>query len=169
MANASNFALSIRAALNRKGLADARHRAALTRQLAFTASEVLAIQHLARAGELTTASAARSCSSRRAAPRPSLIASASGTHHPLRASARQTHDRRSLTQAVQKSATEAWAPLVSELDGLALELSETERAAVARFLERAADAAQRHADRLARDADTKAFDTLAVPLPTLWA
>ena len=43
----------IRAALLHKGLADARHRTALARRLGLTENEVLAVQHLARAGELT--------------------------------------------------------------------------------------------------------------------
>jgi DNA-binding MarR family transcriptional regulator len=170
MPDASNSALSIRAALNRKALADARHRAALARQLALTANEVLAVQHLARAGELTPGQLGAQ-----------LQLSSGGTTAVIDRLQRAGHITRDahprdgrrtvvrLTQAVQKSATEAWAPLVSELDALALELSETERAAVARFLERAADAAERHADRRARDADSKAFDTLAVPPPTLWA
>jgi hypothetical protein len=74
-----------------------------------------------------------------------------------------------LTPAVQASATEAWAPLVADLEALALELSETERDVVTRFLEHAADAAERHADRLAHDADANAHYALAVPLPALWA
>jgi hypothetical protein len=40
---------------------------------------------------------------------------------------------------------------------------------VRRFVEGAADAAERHADRLARDADATAQDALGVPLPALWA
>jgi hypothetical protein len=40
---------------------------------------------------------------------------------------------------------------------------------VRRFLEGAADAAERHADRHVRDADSAAHDALAVPLPALWA
>ena len=43
----------IRAALLRKALADAAQRAALARRLGLTENEVLAVQHLARAGELT--------------------------------------------------------------------------------------------------------------------
>jgi DNA-binding MarR family transcriptional regulator len=53
MADPSEPALSIRAALNRKALADTRHRTALARRLDVTPNEMLAIQHLARAGELT--------------------------------------------------------------------------------------------------------------------
>lgn len=66
---------------------------------------------------------------------------------------------------MQQAATTAWAPLVAEVEGLASELPEAEREAVARFLERVADAAE----RLARDADTTARDEFAVPLPALWA
>lgn len=51
-----------------------------------------------------------------------------------------------LTPTMEESATEAWAPLVAELDRLAQQLSESEREAVTRFLERAADAAERNAD-----------------------
>jgi DNA-binding MarR family transcriptional regulator len=43
----------IRAALLRKGLADARQRAALARRLGLADNEVLAARHVARAGELT--------------------------------------------------------------------------------------------------------------------
>jgi hypothetical protein len=52
----------IRAALLRKALADAAQRAALARRLGLTDKEVLAVQHLARAGELTRASSAHGCS-----------------------------------------------------------------------------------------------------------
>jgi predicted transcriptional regulator len=45
---------SIRASLNRKALASARQRAALSRVLGLQESDVLAIQHLARAGRLTS-------------------------------------------------------------------------------------------------------------------
>jgi hypothetical protein len=58
---------------------------------------------------------------------------------------------------------------MADLDDLALELPENEREAFSRFLEQAAHAAEHHADRLARQADTEAHDALAVPLPALWA
>jgi DNA-binding MarR family transcriptional regulator len=53
MADALDQALSIRAALNCKALADARQRTALARHLGVTGNEMLAAQYLARAGELT--------------------------------------------------------------------------------------------------------------------
>ena len=58
---------------------------------------------------------------------------------------------------------------MAEVDALALALSPAEREVVRRFLEGAADAAERHAERLVRDADATAHDALAVPLPALWA
>jgi hypothetical protein len=58
---------------------------------------------------------------------------------------------------------------VADIDTLVFDLSDTEREVVRGFLEAAADASERHADRLARDADASAHDALAVPLPALWA
>jgi DNA-binding MarR family transcriptional regulator len=160
----------IRAALYRKALADARQRAALARRLGLTDSEVLAVQHLARAGELTPGQLGKL-----------LQLSSGGTTALIQRLERAGHvsrranprDERSaivrLTPAIAARAADAWAPFVAELDALASELTDTERDVVRRFLEGAADAAERHADRLARDADTAAHDALAVPLPALWA
>jgi DNA-binding MarR family transcriptional regulator len=160
----------VRAALHRKALADARQRAALARRLGLTDSEVLAVQHLARAGELTPGQLGAL-----------LQLSSGGTTGLIQRLQRAGHvsrhanprDKRSavvrLTPAIAAWATDAWAPFVAEIDALASELSEPERESVRRFLEGAADAAERHADRLARDADISAHEALAVPLPALWA
>lgn len=161
-------ALAIRAALHRKALADARHRAALARRLGLTETEVLAIQHLARAGELTPGQLATQ-----------LQLSSGGTTGVIHGLQRPGHITRNphprdrmvlrLTPAMEESATEAWAPLIAELDEFTRALSPSDQASVTRFIERVADAAERHADRLARDADAQAHDALAVPLPALWA
>jgi DNA-binding MarR family transcriptional regulator len=168
--NVGDPATHIRAALHRKALADARQRAALARRLGLTDSEVLAVQHLARAGELTPGQLGAL-----------LQLSSGGTtaliHRLQRAGhvSRHAHPRdgRSavvrLTPAIATWATEVWAPFVADIDALALRLSEGEQEIVRRFLEGAADAAERHADRLVRDADASAHDALAVPLPALWA
>jgi DNA-binding MarR family transcriptional regulator len=160
----------IRAALHRKSLADARQRAALARRLGLTDSEVLAVQHLARAGELTPGQLGSL-----------LQLSSGGTTGLIQRLERAGHvsrhahprDRRSavvrLTPAIASWAAEAWAPVVAEIDALASALSDDEREVVRRFLEGIADAAERHADRVARDADASAQDELAVPLPALWA
>jgi len=122
MVDASDSPLSIRAALNRKALADARQRAALAGRLGFTENEVLAVQHLARAGELTPGQVGAQ-----------LQLSSGGTTAVLHRLQRAGHitsdvhprDGRSavvrLTPSMQESATESWAPLVAELDALALE------------------------------------------------
>ncbi len=160
----------IRAALHRKALADARQRSALARRLGLTESEVLAVQHLARAGELTPGQLGGL-----------LQLSSGGTAGLLQRLQRaghisrhaHPHDRRSavirLTPAIAAWASEAWAPFVAEVDALAAALPAGEQETVRAFLEGTADAAERHADRLVRDADASAHDALAVPLPALWA
>jgi DNA-binding MarR family transcriptional regulator len=160
----------IRAALHRKALADARQRAALARRLGLTESEVLAVQHLARAGELTPGrlGALLQLSS---GGTTALIHRLQRAGHVSRHA--HPHDRRSavvrLTPAIAASATDAWAPFVAEIDALVEAMAEDERELVRRFLDGAAEAAERHADRLVRDADASAHDSLAVPLPALWA
>ena len=61
------------------------------------------------------------------------------------------------------------APLVAEIDALVDDMSSKETDVVRAFLEAVADAADRHATRVAADADAAAHDALAVPLPALWA
>jgi DNA-binding MarR family transcriptional regulator len=168
--DSTNAPTLIRAALHHKALADARQRAALARRLGLTDSEVLAMQHLARAGELTPGQLGGL-----------LQLSSGGTTaliHRLQRAGHVSrhahpHDRRSavvrLTPAIAAWATDAWAPFVADLDGLVEPMSADEREVVRHFLEGAAEAAERHADRLVRDADASAHDSLAVPLPALWA
>jgi DNA-binding MarR family transcriptional regulator len=160
----------IRAALHRKALADARQRAALARRLGLTDSQVLAIQYLARAGELTPGQLAAL-----------LQLSSGGTTGLIQRLQRAGHvsrhasprDKRSavvrLTPAIASWAAEAWAPFVAELDALVASLPQRDREVVRRYLEGAAEAADRHAGRLARDADASAQDALAVALQALWA
>lgn len=170
LADPADAPTRIRAALHRKALADARQRAALARRLGLTDSEVLAVQHLARAGELTPGQLG------------SLLQLSSGGTtgliHRLQRAGHVTrhahpHDRRSavvrLTPAIAALATDAWAPFVAEIDALVEAMAPQERAVVRRFLDGAAQAAEHHADRLVRDADASAHDALAVPLPALWA
>jgi DNA-binding MarR family transcriptional regulator len=160
----------IRAALLRKALADAAQRAALARRLGLTGNEVLAVQHLARAGELTPGQ----LSAR-------LQLSSGGTTGLIQRMQRAGHVTREghprdarrallhLTTEIQTWAADTWAPLVAEVDTLIQQLSSNEAAVVQGFLESVADAAERHANRLAADGDATAHDTLAVPLPALWA
>jgi hypothetical protein len=59
--------------------------------------------------------------------------------------------------------------LVAEIDALVHDMSSKETDVVRAFLEAVADAADRHATRLAADADAAAHDALAVPLLALRA
>ena len=160
----------IRSALHRKALADARQRAALARRLRLTESEVLAVQHLARAGELTPGQLGgllqlSSGGTAGLVQRLQRAGHVSRHAHP--------HDRRSvvvrLTPPIAGWATDAWAPFVAEIDSLVDALAPDDREVVWRFLDAAAQAAERHADRLVHDADSTAHDALAVALPALWA
>jgi DNA-binding MarR family transcriptional regulator len=160
----------IRAALHRKTLADARQRAALARRLGLTDSEVLAVQHLARAGELTPGQLGALLQLSSGGTTGLIQRLQSAGHLSRHANPR---DKRSvvvrLTPGIAAWAADAWAPFVAEIDALATKLSPQDRDVVLRFLDGAADAAESHADRLARDADANAHESLAVPLPALWA
>lgn len=134
MANDANLPTLIRAALHGKALADARQRAALARGLGLTDSEVLAVQDLARAGELTTrtarcAAAALVGRHDRADPAPA----ARRSRHPPHPRERPGSASVRLTPAIATWATEAWAPFVADINALARSRSaSTGRAAVPR-------------------------------------
>jgi len=109
----------IRAALYRKALADARQRAALARRLGLADSEVLAVQYLARAGELTPGQLSAL-----------LQLSSGGTTGLIQRLQRAGHvsrhanprDKRSavvrLTPAIAAWAADAWAPYVADIDSV---------------------------------------------------
>jgi DNA-binding MarR family transcriptional regulator len=160
----------IRAALLRKGLADSAQRAALARRLGVTESHVLAIQHLASAGELTPG---------QLSTRLQLSSGgATGLIHRMERAGhvkRMSHPRDGrtavlcLTPEIQTDIAKTLAPLVAELDSLAQGLRESEAGVIGRFLRDVAEAAECHATRLAADADADAQNALAVPVPALWA
>jgi DNA-binding MarR family transcriptional regulator len=160
----------IRGALLRKALADARQRGALARRLQLTDTEVLAIQHLALTGELTPGQLASQLQLSSGGAT-GLIQRLQRDGHVTRHA--NPHDRRSavvrLSARISALAAEAWQPYTTALDAIANGLSDDEREAVRRYLEDAAEAAERHADRVVRDANTAAHDELTVPLPALWA
>jgi DNA-binding MarR family transcriptional regulator len=161
---------SIRASLNRKALASARQRAALSRVLGLQESDVLAIQHLARAGYLTSTQLA------------SLLGLSSGgvtalVHRLERAGcvrrAPNPRDRRStllqLTPAIERRAGEALAPLVAELDALIDGLGAADRRRIDSFLASVAEISERHADELARRAEARERSDVSSRVPALWA
>ena len=162
---------TIRASLNRKALASARHRAALGRLLGLAEHDVLAAQHLARAGSLTPTQLG------------SLLELTSGGVTTLvQRLERQGHitrsphptDRRStllrLTPEFEDARRRACSRRSWGTSSEAIEaLSDHERAIVARFLAHVADAAETRAGELARAADAKALAALSPPSPALWA
>jgi DNA-binding MarR family transcriptional regulator len=160
----------IRAAINRKELAAARQRSALARLLGLSDTDVLAIQHLALAGRLT--------SSQLGAQLRMTSGGATALVHRLEREGcvvreAHPHDRRStllrLTPQVQRRAGEALAPLVGAIDALTGQLSDGDRRTLATLLDRIADAGEQHADELFRRADAAAQPAAGSPVPGLWA
>ncbi len=161
---------TLRAALNRIDLSATRHRSALARLLGLSESDVLALQHVARAGRLTSA---------RLAARLGL--SSGGTtalvqrleRAGLIAREPNPEDRRSLllrlSADAQRQVADALEPYVDRIDALAARLDPEALALVVGLLEDVATAAEREADALAARADEAQTARLAVPAPGLWS
>jgi DNA-binding MarR family transcriptional regulator len=142
----------------------------VARLLGLGETELLAVQHLGLAGRLTPSAVGTQ-----------LGLTSGGTTALVQRLERAGHvgreahpdDGRSallrLTATSEARATEAFAPLVSELDRLAGELSDRDRAVVEGFLSRLAEAAEQHADAVAREADARERASLGEPVPGLWA
>lgn len=154
---------------NRRDLAGARQRAALGRMLGLAENEVLALAHLARHGALTPSALGRllslsSAGATSLAQRLERAGHVKRTEHPK--------DRRStllrLTPATVRRVGHALAPLVADLDRLSAELGEEGRLIVGGFLERAAELAETHADRLETAAADEARSAAEIALPGLW-
>jgi DNA-binding MarR family transcriptional regulator len=169
MTAAPERAAVIRASLMRKSFADAAQRAAVARHLGLTESEVLALQHIAMAGDLTPGQISER-----------LRLSSGGTTgliHRMEVAGYVLRtgnpgDRRtarlSLTAKV-RDLTDLWVPLVADIDSFVERMSDAEAEAVQRFLNATVEAAERHAQRVAAEAQASARDALAVPVPALWA
>jgi DNA-binding MarR family transcriptional regulator len=169
MTTASDRAAAVRASLMRKSFADAAQRAAVARHLGLTESEVLALQHIAIAGDLTPGQISerlRLSSGGTTA----LIKRMEAAGYVLRTG--DPRDRRTtrlcLTSKI-RDLSGMWAPLVADIDSCVNTLSDTEADVVQRFLNAAVEVAERHAHRMAAEAQASARDALAVPLPALWA
>jgi DNA-binding MarR family transcriptional regulator len=157
----------LRGLLARKSLADARQRAAAARLLGVNESDVLAIQHLAWAGALTPGQLGAQ-----------LRLTSGGTTALVQRLTRLSYvmrephpeDRRStllrLTPEAERDAGALYAPLVAELDEIADRLGGDE---ALRVLEAIAEAAEQHADELARAADADGPPVPSIPTPGLWA
>ncbi len=159
---------TIRQLLNRRDLASARHRAAMSRRLGLAESEMLAVAHLAQRGRLTPSELAElldlsSGGVTALVQRLELAGHVERRRHPT--------DRRSvqleLSSALVRRAGAAFNPLVSALDDLTAELSEPEQAIVRRFLGRVVLATEEQAARARVELDRGAAAP-STPVPALW-
>jgi DNA-binding MarR family transcriptional regulator len=159
---------AIRDYLNRKALAAARHRSALARTLGLNETEMEAVVHLGRAGQLTPTQLG------------ALLNLTSGGVTALvqrleRAGhlCRDPHpfDRRStllrLSPSILERAEEAFAPLVGAIDRITADLDDHDRRVIGRFLEQVASVNEQHAERLTASADES--ELVGAPSPGLWA
>jgi DNA-binding MarR family transcriptional regulator len=159
-----------RDSLVRWDLAAARHRIVLGRLLGLAEIEVLALQQLMRAGELTPSELG------------DLLQLSSGgvtalTRRLERAGyvARRAHprDRRRallrVTPAMRGRAAEVWAPLSADIDAIVARLSPSEREVIGDVIARLAQAIERHVDRLVSDVVTTERLALSVPAPGRWS
>jgi DNA-binding MarR family transcriptional regulator len=158
--------VAIRTALGRYELATIRLRVALGRVLDLAEHDLLAVQHLARAGELTPTQLGRlldltSGGTTALVQRLEGRGFVSRTPHPV--------DRRSihlrLTAELEALAEVALAPLLVDIDGAARRLSGDEVAVVESFLTEVTATVERHAGELARRADRD--DVAASSAPSL--
>jgi len=160
----------IRDLLNRRTAAADRHRTALGRLLGLDSTEAAAILYVGRSGQLTPGELGRL-----------LGLTSGGVTALVQRLERAGHVRRhahprdgrstllSLEPETVERASECYAPLVAELDAMIGRLTEAEQAVVLRFLERAAEAGERHAEELATQADEAHARPIAPPAPGMWA
>ena len=160
----------IRDLLNRRTEAADRHRSAVGRLLGLDPTETAAILYVGRSGQLTPGELGRR-----------LGLTSGGVTALLQRLERAGHVRRhahprdgrstllSLEPETVERASECFAPLVADLDATIERLTEAERAVVLRFLERTAEAGERHAEALATRADTAGTREIAPPAPGLWS
>jgi DNA-binding MarR family transcriptional regulator len=157
---------AIRTGLGRNELATTRLRIALARLLDLAEHDVLAVQHLARAGELTPTQLGRlldltSGGATALVQRLERRGFVSREPHPA--------DRRStvlrLTAEIEELAGDALAPLGDDIADLVTRLGEHDVAVIDRFLIDVAAAVERHAGELARRAERNV--AAAWPAPSL--
>lgn len=83
------------------------------------------------------------------------------------------HDNRSIlvsaSDAVPERAEALYAPLVQEMDQLAAQLTDAERALIGRYLTAVAQVSERHAARLHELLREHECDVIAPPAPGPWA
>lgn len=161
---------AIREYLNRKALAAARHRSALGRVLGLNETEMAAVAHLGRAGQMTPTQLAAALNLTSGGVT-ALVQRLERAGHVRREP--HPYDRRStllrLTPSIVERAEEAFAPLVEATDRITDQLDERDREVIGRFLEQVAEVNERHAEQLAVTVDDREHHLVGVPAPGLWA
>jgi DNA-binding MarR family transcriptional regulator len=159
---------TIRQLLNRRELASARHRAAISRQLGLSETGMLAVAHLAQHGQLSPSTLGELLGVSSGGITALVQRLEAGGHlvrrpHPT--------DGRSvlleLSPELLERAERAFGPLVSDLDEASRELDEEERMIVRRFLGRVVALSEAHAQR-ARESAAARTHAAAAPSPGLW-
>jgi DNA-binding MarR family transcriptional regulator len=158
---------TIRQLLNRRDLASARHRAAMSRRLGLSESEMLAVAHLAQHGRLSP-SALGQLLDLSSGGITALVQRLESAGHLVRR--RHPTDRRSvlveLSEELVARAEREFGPLVDDLERASRELSEEEREIVSRFLDRAVVLSEDHAQRARAEPERE--PAAAAPAPGLW-
>ena len=158
---------SIRQLLNRRDLASARHRAAMSRRLGLSDSEMLAVAHLAQHGRLSPSALAQLLDLSSGGIT-ALVQRLESAGHLVR----RPHptDRRSvlveLSPELIARAEREFGPLVTDLERASLELTDDERQVVRRFLDRAVALSEDHALRALAEPERE--PAIAAPAPGLW-
>jgi DNA-binding MarR family transcriptional regulator len=159
---------TIRQLLNRRDLASARHRAAMSRRLGLSESEMLAVAHLAQHGRLSPSALGHLLDLSSGGVTALVQRLESGGHLVRR---RHPTDGRSvlveLSPELVQRAEQAFGPLVDDLERAALELSESEHEVVRRFLDRAVALSEDHAER-AHSEPARDEPLAAAPSPGMW-
>jgi DNA-binding MarR family transcriptional regulator len=157
----------IRVALERYARAATRHRTALASLLGLVETDVLALEHLKRDGELTPGELA----DRMQLSSGGMTAVIDRLHRHGHV-ARHPHPsdrRRSLLRAKAKKRVVVASVAADDIASMVNALTPDERACVERFIMDIADLAERQADRLADEARSRATARLDLPEPIAWA
>jgi DNA-binding MarR family transcriptional regulator len=170
-ANEEQFAPDrLRELFHRKTMAGERHRAHVARLLRMTDTEAAALAHLAQHGQLTPGELGNLLglsSGGTTALIHRLFDSGHLATHP------NPHDKRSIlvsaSRAVLERAEELYAPLVQEMNELAAQLTDAERALIGRYLSAVVELSERHAARLCELLREHYRDVIVPPARGLWA
>jgi DNA-binding MarR family transcriptional regulator len=157
----------IRAALERYARAATRHRAALASLLGLVETDVLALEHLKRDGELTPGELAdrmQLSTGGTTAVIERLRRDGHVTRHP-----HPSDGRRSLLRPTTTNGGIVTALAADDIAGVVNALTPGERECVERFLNEVADVAEREADRRTEEARAQAATRLDLPDPVAWA